>query len=87
MLNNVEKISNMKMRGSQRVEKLIHEHKENIVLSKKLTLIETKAKLGKNLRITKKAHNINNLDDFFSRVSFSEKRRQRFKETLKQYNA
>ena len=49
--SNVEKISNMKMRGSQRVEKLIHEHKEDIVLSKKLTLIETKAKLGKNIKI------------------------------------
>ena len=86
ILNNIEKISKMKMRGSQRVEKLIHEHKENIVLSKKLTLIETKAKLGKNLRITKKPHNIKHLDNFFSRVSFSEKRRQRFQETLKQYN-
>ncbi len=79
IMQNVDKISEMKFRGSKRVQDLVNEHQHILPMTKQLTTIVTDAEF-KGAKQDIRWHGINEeaMHDIFDRLNAANSRRQRW---------
>ena len=78
LLANYTKIGTMKIRGAKRIQGLIEDHKELLLLYKKLTTIDCDADFSKPIKLKRKQPNFSALDQLFDKFDFSQYRRERW---------
>lgn len=79
LLNNIDSISQMKIRGAQRIEALIREHQDNVRLCKRLTEIKCDVELHNgNLNLKPEQPDPEALQELFDELGFGNLRRQRW---------
>lgn len=78
LLANYTKIGAMKIRGAKRIQGLIEDHKELLLLYKKLTTIDCDADFSKPIKLKRKQPNFSALDQLFDKFDFSQYRRERW---------
>ncbi len=83
LLENIQKISDMKIRGAKRIQNLIDEHQKELLLYRKLTGIECKAKLSENVKLKRKKPDFTMLNDLFEQLDFGEFRKEKWMRFLK----
>ena len=83
LLENIQNISDMKIRGAKRIQNLIDEHQEELLLYRKLTGIECEAKLSESVRLKRKKPDFTMLNDLFEQLDFGEFRKEKWMRFLK----
>ena len=83
MLENIPKISEMKIRGAKRIQGLIDEHQEQLHLYKKLTEIHCEVKLNENMKLKRSTPDFTMLNDLFEVLNFGDFRREKWMRFLK----
>ena len=83
LLQNIHKISEMKIRGAKRVQNLIHDHQEELQLYRRLTGIECEAKLPKVVKLKRKKPDFTMLNNLFEQLDFGEFRKEKWMRFLK----
>ncbi|MEM8844066.1 MAG: 5'-3' exonuclease H3TH domain-containing protein [Pseudomonadota bacterium] len=80
LLNNIDTISEMKIRGAKRIQGLIDEHQETILLCKKLTEIKCDAETSHgSFGLERDQCDHTELQDLFEELGFGNLRKQRWK--------
>lgn len=83
ILDNIDKVGDMKFRGAKRIQTLLDEHQESARLSKRLTVIFEDESLPKDAEsIVRKPVDKNALDNFFEEAGFGNMRKQRWHKLL-----
>ena len=83
LLKNIPAISDMKIRGAKRIQGLIEEHQEMILLCKKLTEIKCDAEtLNGNYELERRQCDYAELDELFNEIGFGNLRREKWKKLL-----
>ena len=83
LLLNIDKISDMKIRGAKRIQGLIDDHQEELQLYRKLTEIHCEADLGKTVELKRKTPDFTMLNDLFEQLDFGNFRREKWMRFLK----
>ena len=84
LLENISSISEMKMRGAKRIQGLIEEHQEMILLCKKLTEIKCDAETTHgSYDLTRGQCDFTEMQDLFDELGFGNLRRERWKKLSK----
>ena len=83
ILENSSKISEMKIRGAKRVQGLIEDHKEKLLLYKKLTDIHCEAKLSDSVQLERREPDFTQLNNLFEHLDFGEFRREKWMRFLR----
>ncbi len=83
LLKNVHQVSEMKIRGAKRIQGLIAEHEEDVLLYKQLTEIECEAKLSSNVELERSEPDFTMLNDLFEVLNFNDFRREKWMRFLK----
>ncbi len=83
LLQNIPKISDMKIRGAKRIQGLIDDHQEELLLYRKLTSIECEAKLAEPVKLKRKTPDFTMLNDLFEQLDFGEFRKEKWMKFLK----
>ena len=83
LLENIPKISEMKIRGAKRIQGLIDDHQEELLLYRKLTGIECEAKLYEPVKLKRKTPDFTALNDLFEQLDFGEFRKEKWMRFLK----
>ena len=78
LLANYTKIGAMKIRGAKRIQGLIDDHKELLLLYKKLTTIHCDVDFSDPIKLTRKPPDLPALDQMFDKLGFSQFRRERW---------
>ena len=79
LLNNIEAISSMKIRGARRIQDLIEEHQDSVRLCKRLTEIKCDAQpLNGSFRLQREPPDQVALTELFDELGFGSIRRQRW---------
>ena len=73
-----EEIESMKIRGAKRIQNLISEHQELLLLYKKLTTINCDVDFSSPIRLKRKTPNIDELQSLFDKFNFGQFRRERW---------
>ncbi|MGI9301921.1 MAG: 5'-3' exonuclease [Gammaproteobacteria bacterium] len=84
LLANLAQISAMKFRGARRVQHLLEQHRETILLAKKLTVLHCDAPLPADLELRQKWVDNEQLIAFFDQLGFGQPRRDRWCKLLAQ---
>lgn len=83
LLKNIPAISNMKIRGAKRIQGLIEEHQEMILLCRKLTEIRCNAEtLHGDYELERGQCDHTDLQELFDEIGFGNLRRERWKKLL-----
>ena len=83
LLQNIPKISDMKIRGAKRIQGLIDDHQEDVLLYRKLTAIECEAKLAETVKLKRKNPDFAMLNNLFEQLDFGEFRKEKWMNFLK----
>jgi len=83
LLQNISKISEMKIRGAKRIQNLIDEHQENLLLYRKLTDIHCEVEMSESLELKRSTPDFTMLDDLFEQLDFGNFRRDKWLRFLK----
>jgi len=83
LLDNIPKISEMKIRGAKRIQGLIDNHQEELHLYKKLTQIHCEVEINKSMKLTRSTPDFTMLNDLFEALNFGEFRREKWMRFLK----
>ena len=83
LLDNIPKISEMKIRGAKRIQGLIDNHQEELHLYKKLTQIHCEVEINESMKITRSTPDFTMLNDLFEALNFDEFRREKWMRFLK----
>jgi len=85
LLKNIPAISDMKIRGAKRIQGLIEEHQEMILLCKKLTEIKCDAEtLHGDYELERGQCDYAELDELFNEIGFGNLRREKWKKLIAQ---
>ena len=80
LLQNIDAIADMKIRGAKRIQGLIAEHQDMIRLCKKLTEIDCNASIEPN---SQKTHcDLDSLNELFDQLGFGKLRRERWQRII-----
>jgi len=83
LLENISSISDMGIRGAKRIQGLIDEHQDMILLCKKLTEIKCDAEtVSANFELQRGQCDYTELDELFSEIGFGNLRREKWKKLL-----
>ena len=83
MLENIPAIAEMKIRGPKRIMELIQEHRETILLCKRLTEIVCDAEVvDEDLRFHRATCNLDELTALFDEFQFGSLRRERWQRLI-----
>ena len=82
LLNNIQRIGEMKFRGAKRIQQLINDHQDTIRLAQKLTKIELNADIPETGSLMPNKPNEDNLASLFDQFQFSQGRRNRWTKLL-----
>ncbi len=82
LLENSSKISDMKIRGAKRIQSLIEDHKEQLILYKKLTEIHCEAKLSEPIQLERNKPDFSMLNELFEKLDFGEFRKEKWMRLL-----
>ncbi len=83
LLKNIHKVSEMKIRGAKRIQSLIADHEEELLLYKQLTEIHCEVKLDDEVTLKRNMPDFTMLSDLFDVLNFSEFRREKWMRFLK----
>ena len=83
LLKNIHKVSEMKIRGAKRIQGLIADHEDELLLYKKLTEIECEAELPDTVKLKRKEPDFTTLSDLFEVLNFGDFRREKWMRFLK----
>jgi 5'-3' exonuclease len=83
LLENIPKISEMKIRGAKRIQGLIDNHQEELHLYKKLTQIHCEVEMNESMKLTRSTPNFTMLNDLFEVLNFGDFRREKWMRFLK----
>ncbi len=83
LLNNIHKISEMKIRGAKRIQGLIDNYQEELLLYRKLTGIECEAKLSDSVKLKRKQPDFTMLNQLFEQLDFGNFRKEKWMRFLK----
>lgn len=83
LLDNCAKIGSMKIRGAERIQRLIEDHKELLLLYKKLTTIHCNVDFPDSIQLKCKQPDFNRLNTLFDEFDFSRYRRNRWLDLLR----
>ena len=83
LLQNIPKISEMKIRGAKRIQGLINDHQEELHLYKKLTQIHCEVEINENMKLERRTPDFTMLNDLFDVLKFGEFRREKWMRFLK----
>jgi len=83
LLQNIPKISEMKIRGAKRIQGLIDDHQEELHLYKKLTQIHCEVEINDCMKLERSTPDFTMLNDLFDVLNFSEFRREKWMRFLK----
>jgi len=83
LLQNIPKISEMKIRGAKRIQGLIDDHQEELHLYKKLTQIHCEVEINECMKLERSTPDFTMLNDLFDVLNFSEFRREKWMRFLK----
>lgn len=78
LLDNCTKIGSMKIRGAKRIQSLIEDHQEMLLLYKKLTTIHCDVDFSNPIRLKRKQPDFAALDNLFDKFDFGQFRRDRW---------
>lgn len=78
LLENHEEIELMKIRGAKRIQNLIKEHQDSLMLYKKLTTICCNIDFPAPVQLKRKPPNLNELNSLFEKFNFGQFRRDRW---------
>ncbi len=78
LLENHQEIEKMKIRGAKRIQCLISDHKELLLLYQKLTKIYCEVDLSIPIRLKRKSPNFDELELLFEKFNFGQFRRERW---------
>ena len=78
LLDNHHEIEKMKIRGAKRIQSLIGDHKELLLLYKKLTKIYCDIDFSIPIRLKRKSPNFKELELLFDKFNFGQFRRERW---------
>lgn len=78
LLENVHKISEMKIRGAKRIQGLIDDHQEQMLLYRKLTDIHCEVEISESLELKRRTPDFTMLNDLFELLNFGEFRRDKW---------
>ncbi len=82
LLENCAKISEMKIRGAKRIQGLIEDHKDLLLLYKKLTTIHCDIDFEEPMELKRKQPDFALLDTLFDKFDFGQFRRERWLKLL-----
>ena len=83
LIENIPAISDMGIRGAKRIQGLIDEHQDTILLCKKLTEIKCDAEtVDKNFELQRGQCDHTELDELFTEIGFGNLRKQKWKKLL-----
>ena len=83
LLKNIHKVSEMKIRGAKRIQGLIAEYEDQVLLYRKLTGIECNANLADSVKLKRKTPDFTMLNDLFEQLNFGDFRKQKWMNFLK----
>jgi 5'-3' exonuclease len=83
LLQNIHKVSEMKIRGAKRIQGLIADHEEELLLYKKLTEIHCEVELDEGFTLKRNMPDFTMLNDLFEVLNFGEFRREKWMRFLK----
>ncbi len=83
LLENISKISDMKIRGAKRIQGLIDEYQEQVLLYRKLTDIHCEVDMDESLELKRRTPDFTMLNDLFEQLDFGEFRREKWMRFLK----
>lgn len=83
LLKNIHKVSDMKIRGAKRIQGLLADHEEQLLLYKKLTEIECDVELSDSLTLQRSTPDFTMLNDLFDVLNFGDFRREKWMKFLK----
>lgn len=83
LLQNIHKVSEMKIRGAKRIQGLIADHEEELLLYKKLTEIHCKVELDESFTLKRNMPDFTMLNDLFEVLNFGDFRRNKWMRFLK----
>lgn len=83
LLKNVHKISEMKIRGAKRIQGLVADHEEELLLYKKLTKIHCEVELDDSVTLKRNMPDFSMLNDLFEELNFSAFQREKWMRFLK----
>jgi len=78
LLANCAQIGSMKIRGAKRIQGLIEDHKELLLLYRKLTTIQCDIDFPEPINLTRKTPDFSSLEQLFDKFDFSQFRRERW---------
>jgi len=73
----------MKIRGAKRIQGLIADHEEELLLYKKLTQIHCEVELNENVKLKRSIPDFTMLNDLFEVLNFGDFRREKWMRLLK----
>ena len=82
ILNNIDSVGKMKIRGAKRIQKLLDEHRDTMCLAKQLTFINSQMDIPEKLSITRKPVDSRQLEHVFDKFGFGKLRRERWQSLL-----
>ncbi|MGH1537079.1 MAG: 5'-3' exonuclease [Gammaproteobacteria bacterium] len=83
LLQNIHLVSDMKIRGAKRIQGLIADHEDELLLYRKLTEIECEVKLPNSVKLKRKEPDFTMLNDLFDVLNFGDFRREKWMRFLK----
>lgn len=83
LLKNIHMVSEMKIRGAKRIQGLIADHEEELLLYKKLTEIHCEVELDDSVTLKRNMPDFTMLNDLFEVLNFGEFRREKWMRLLK----
>ena len=83
LLQNIHQVSEMKIRGAKRIQGLIADHEEELLLYKKLTAIHCEVELDESVTLKRTMPDFTMLNDLFDVLNFGEFRREKWMRFLK----
>ena len=83
LLANCSEIGSMKIRGAKRIQGLIENHRENLLLYKKLTTIRCDIEFPDAISLRWKSPDIPALEELFDKFGFGNFRRERWRDMLR----
>jgi DNA polymerase-1 len=83
LLQNIHKVSEMKIRGAKRIQGLIADHEDELLLYQKLTEIHCEVELDEGITLKRNMPDFTMLNDLFEVLNFSEFRREKWMKFLK----
>ena len=82
LLQNISKISEMKIRGAKRIQGLIDDYQEQVLLYRKLTDIHCEVEMSESLELKRGAPDFFMLNDLFEQLDFGDFRRDKWMRLL-----